>query len=252
MEDLDQGRCRDEYYHAIEDDLGWLKIDWDGPILRQSKRHSAYKSALEKLSEMGLVYPCTCTRKDLQRASSAPQEGDPEAAVYPGICKGRTVEHGTPSAIRLDMEKAIDHLGGAHAISELSFNTSGMHEVTGHEALSPADLLTRAGDIVLMRKDNAAAYHLAVVVDDAYQRITHVTRGEDLRGSTPVHRLLQALLDLPTPIYHHHALIRDETGKRLAKRDDARALRTLREQGFTPDDLFEILGVSDLVAEFAS
>lgn len=252
MEDLDQGRCRDEYYQAIEEDLGWLKIYWDGPVLRQSKRHSAYQSALEKLSHLGLVYPCTCTRKDLQRASSAPQEGDPEAAVYPGFCKGQTVEQGTPSAMRLDMEKAVEHLGGAEAISELSFDTTGLRDVIGRETLLAADLLTNAGDIVLMRKDGAAAYHLAVVVDDAYQGITHITRGEDLRESTPVHRLLQALLDLPTPVYHHHALIRDETGRRLAKRDDARALRTLREQGFTPNDLFETLGVSDLVAEFAS
>lgn len=154
--------------------------------------------------------------------------------VYPGICRGGGAEAGKPAAIRLDMARALDHAG------PLSFTETGQGEI----ALEPERMIAEIGDVVLARKDAAAAYHLAVVVDDAEQKVSHVTRGEDLFPSTPVHRLLQALLELPVPVYRHHRLIRDETGRRLAKRADDVSLAALREEGWTPTDIRQALSLS--------
>lgn len=241
IEDADAARVRPEYEAAIYEDLAWLGLSWPEPVLRQSERRAAYAEALERLGRLGVIYPCRCTRADIRAALAAPQEGastDPAAsAVYPGICRGRAMnEAGAGDAIRLDMARALALLEG----QSLTWReTAPAH--AGVHALDPATMRDRIGDVVLARRDiGTAAYHLAVVVDDAAQGITHVIRGEDLLEATPIHRLLQALLELQVPVWHHHELVRDQTGKRLAKRDDARSIRAYREAGLTPDDVKEL------------
>jgi glutamyl-Q tRNA(Asp) synthetase len=236
IEDTDQTRSRSEYEAAIYDDLAWLGVTWPEPVWRQSERLSVYAAALERLDRLGVTYPCRCTRADIRAALAAPQEGamhlTPDATVYPGTCRGRTLaESGAGDAIRLDLDRALALLSG----QALTWReTGGAH--AGTHALDREAMGREIGDVVLGRKDiGAAAYHLSVVVDDAAQGITHVIRGEDLLEATPIHRLLQALLDLPVPVWHHHPLVRDEAGKRLAKRNDACAIRTYRDAGLTPE-----------------
>ena len=244
IEDTDRARVRPDYETAIYEDLGWLGLDWERPVLRQSDHLSDYEAALERLVAMGLCYPCRCTRGDIQAALSAPQEGaahlTPDGLLYPGTCRPRTMaERGAGDAIRLDMARALARVG--HAV--LWFNETGS-EHPGRHRLDPQHLLNTMGDVVLARRDIAAAsYHLAVVVDDARQAVTEVTRGVDLFEATFLHLLLQALLELPTPTYYHHRLIRDESGMRLAKRDDARAIRKYREDGATPQDIRRMVGL---------
>lgn len=244
LEDLDQGRCRSAYVKGIFQDLGWLGLDWPQPVLRQSERGQAYAQALARLDGLGLVYRCTCTRRDVQTALSAPQEGvpvqGPDGLVYPGTCRGTFETPPDTHALRLDIDRAIHHLGGAEAIGVLTYTEIGGDAGPTLHALNAAELRNGTGDIVLARRDGAIAYHLAVVVDDAHQGVTHVTRGEDLAPATPVHRLLQVLLDLPTPVYRHHPLVRDDRGKRLAKRDDARAISTYRHEGRTPEEVIAL------------
>ncbi len=239
-EDIDPTRVRPGFYQLIEDDLRWLGLDWDGEPLRQTQRVTAYEEALDQLRAAGLVYPCFCTRGEIQRElaqiTAAPQ--GPEGPLYPGTChtlpeheRARRIAAGTPHAWRLDARKAAA-AAGPLVFHDLRFGTI---------AVDPMLL----GDVVLARKDIGTAYHLAVVVDDAFQEITHVTRGEDLLPSTHVHRLLQKLLGLPAPRYLHHPLVLDEHGRRLAKRHDALAIATLRGQGATPA---EVLARTD--AEF--
>lgn len=235
-EDIDGSRVREEFYQGIEEDLEWLGLTWDGKVLRQTERIPAYDTALAVLRERRLVYPCFCTRREIQeewaRMGAAPQ--GPEAPVYPGICRKLTAEEreekmlaGVAFAWRLDSEKAAETTGPL-TFRDLRF---------GETAVDPQLL----GDVVLARKDIGTAYHLAVVVDDAYQEITHVTRGEDLLSSTHVHRLLQCLLDLPEPLYLHHELMVDEEGKRLAKRNDSLAVATLRERGMSPAEVMAMI-----------
>lgn len=222
IEDIDTARCRPEFETAIYDDLRWLGLSWPEPVLRQSERTDAYLSALQQLTELGLTYPCSCTRADIRAALSAPQEGvtGPDGPLYPGTCRHRPMsDHNSGDAIRLNMARAAKHLKSLKTLQDT------------------------VGDIVLARRDIGTSYHLAVVVDDAYEGITHVVRGMDLQTATPIHVLLQSLLNLPHLTYHHHRLIRDEAGKRLAKRDDARALATLRAEGATPQS---IRGMLDL------
>ena len=239
MEDLDRSRVRPHYVDAIERDLGWLGLDWDGPVLFQSERSVAYSEALRWLDGLGLTYRCDCTRRDIQEAIAAPQETatGPDGPVYPGTCRGRGADPSQPHAVRLNMAAAVARLGPA----PLSFREigSGPAGQTGHIELDPGHLIDGIGDIVLSRRDGAPAYHLAVVVDDAFQQVSHVTRGQDLFEATAVHRVLQVLLDLPTPCYRHHPLVRDEAGRRLAKRDDARAIATYRAAGLSPDQVLQ-------------
>jgi len=236
FEDIDHTRVRPEYYAAIEEDLRWLGLTWDGPALRQSDRSPAYAAALTRLQEMGAVYPCFCTRREIEeeiaRMVSAPH--GPEGALYPGLCRrippeesARRIAAGEQPAWRLN---AILMKDGR----ELSF-TDLRH---GSIRVDPCLL----GDVVLARKDIGTSYHLAVVVDDAFQAVTHVTRGEDLLPSTHVHRVLQTLLDLPEPLYLHHRLITDDQGVRLAKRADALSVRLLRENGRSAGELLTELG----------
>ncbi len=240
MEDIDTQRSRAEYERAIYDDLRWLGLDWPEPVLRQSERQDAYGAALDQLSQMGLTYPCSCTRGDIRAALGAPQESamvnGPDGPLYPGTCRGRAMAtRKDGDAIRLNMDKVAARLGARRlAFVETGAENAGTHEIR------PPDL-PALGDIVLARREIGTSYHLAVVVDDAAQAITQIIRGRDLFGATAIHVLLQYLLNLPTPVYHHHRLIRDARGARLAKRDNARALSTLRAQGVTPDEIRALL-----------
>jgi glutamyl-Q tRNA(Asp) synthetase len=251
IEDLDQGRARPEFVEGIFRDLGWLGLTWEQPVQFQSTRLPAYRTALDQLAAVGLTYPCSCTRRDITEAISAPQEGPlspgPDGPVYPGTCRDRTHHPGESAAIRLNMRHAIAALGGPAAVAALYFEEldAGPSGESGESHLDPEALISGTGDVVLARRDGAPAYHLAVVVDDAAQKITHVTRGRDLFSATPIHRLLQALLGLATPIYRHHRLIRDANGKRLAKRDDAHSLAQLRADGWQPDDVLRRLELGD-------
>ena len=240
IEDLDQSRARPAWEAQIYDDLAWLGLTWQHPVMRQSERARAYQSALTQLAAKGLTYTCTCTRADIRDALSAPQEGapilGPDGLVYPGTCRPPKKVGIGGETIRLNMAAALKTLPHLPSFHE-SGDDNGLH-VSNKEWL-----ITHCGDVILSRTNMGAAYHLAVVVDDAAQGITEVTRGEDLFEATFIHVLLQALLDLPTPSYHHHRLVRDAEGKRLAKRDDARAISTYRTEGLTPDDVRGLIGL---------
>lgn len=241
IEDTDTARCTPAFEAQIYDDLAWLGLAWETPVLRQSDNTAAYQAALTRLGDMGLLYPCSCTRGDIRRAASAPQEGapmhGPDGVIYPGTCRTRAWSDRTETdAVRLNMTRAVDSLSSLPRYTE-----TGIHPAL---RLTRAHLTREIGDVVLARRDTkTAAYHLSVVVDDAAQGITHVIRGADLATATPIHVLLQTLLRLPTPIYHHHRLIRDEDGKRLAKRDDARAIALYRAEGATPQDVRGMVGL---------
>lgn len=238
IEDLDAARCRPEHEAAVFEDLSWLGLRWPEPVWRQSERLGVYAAALERLAGMGMIYPCRCTRAEIRAALAAPQEGAAGPGVYPGTCRGRSMaEMGPGDAARLDLGKALALVGAG-----LGFREEGPAHLGWH-SVAAAHLVAEIGDVVLGRKDIGAAYHLAVVVDDAAQGIDHVIRGEDLWPATPLHRLLQALLGLPAPVWHHHRLIRDAAGKRLAKRDDARALARYRAEGATPEGIRAMLGL---------
>ena len=236
FEDIDHTRIRPEFYALIKEDLQWLGLTWEGEALRQSDRLENYTRALDRLRDRGMIYPCFCNRRaiaeEIARMTNAPH--GPEGALYPGTCRNldpseRTtrIDQGHPHAWRLDSTRAAQSCG------ELTFHDL----LSGTQPVLPGEL----GDVVLARRDIATSYHLAVVVDDSEQGITLVTRGEDLLASTHVHRLLQVLLEYPEPRYLHHELIRDETGKRLATRDHALSLATLRESGMSAEAVLDRL-----------
>jgi len=218
IEDIDAGRSRPEHIDTILTDLEWLGLQWDGPVLRQSTRLPAYAAALDRLRQHDLLYPCTCTRAEIAAeiaASATAPHGS--APVYPGICRTRPPDPARAAAWRLRMDRAVALAG------PLTWQDA----TAGTIAAIPQD----QGDIVLARRDAPASYHLAVTVDDAAQGITDIVRGVDLFDATHIHRLLQALLGLPTPLYHHHPLTLGPDGRRLAKRDGAPALADLRASG---------------------
>ena len=240
IEDIDRTRSRAEWEAAIHDDLAWLGVTYPRAVMRQSERLDAYRAALDRLAALEVLYPCRCSRGDLRAALSAPQEGatltGPDGVIYPGTCRARGMhEAGPEDAIRLDMARAVALTG------DLAFEESG--EAAGSHRFDAAHMVRAVGDVVLARRDFGTSYHLSVVVDDAAQQVTEVVRGADLFDATPIHALLQRLLQLPTPAYHHHRLIRDAAGKRLAKRDDARALSKFRAEGATPDDIRRMVGL---------
>ena len=233
LEDIDHTRCRPEFAAAIIEDLAWLGLDWDGPVRRQSEHFADYRAALTRLAGEGVLYPCFCTRRDIQaeiaRAGGAPQ-GE-AAAVYPGTCRrlsaaerAARIASGIDYALRLDLAAALARTGPLEWSEE------------GRRIPAEPQLL---GDVVLARKDVPVSYHLAVAVDDALQGVTLVTRGVDLFAATHIHRVLQALLGLPTPAYRHHPLLTDAAGRRLAKRDKALTVRAMREAGAIPADILE-------------
>jgi glutamyl-Q tRNA(Asp) synthetase len=228
LEDIDHTRCRAEYAAAIVEDLAWLGLDWDGPIRRQSEHFADYRAALARLEEARLLYPCFCTRRVIQaeiaRAGGAPQgeSGTP----YPGICRHLSAaERAEKRALAADYALRLDVVAAMARTGPLAWSEDGRRV----EA-QPSTL----GDVVLARKEMPTSYHLAVTLDDALQGVTLVTRGADLSAATHIHRLLQALLGLPTPRYRHHPLLTDAAGRRLAKRDRALSIRAMREAGMTP------------------
>lgn len=239
LEDIDPGRCREEYAEAIQEDLAWLGLDWDGDVRVQSEHSADYEQTLNRLAERGLLYPCFCTRAEIQReialAGHAPHAPD-GSPVYPRTCRilgsderRALIAAGAAFALRLDMERAC-----AAVEWPLFFEEEG----EGPVGCRPE----RFGDIVLARKDAPASYHLCVTHDDAVQGVTLVTRGVDLKPATDVHRLLQELLGFPAPRYAHHAILRDPSGRRLAKRDRAVTLRDLRSQGLSPAQVLALAG----------
>jgi len=230
IEDIDGVRSRPELVEAIFADLRWLGLDWDGEVLFQSSRLAAYDVALAGLKARGLIYPCFCTRSQIAAAGAQP---GPEGLVYPGTCRalsdGERADRMArePHAWRLDVGKALEHTG-----------VLVWHDMAAGEQVAKPELF---GDVVLARKDAPASYHLAVALDDAHQQISHVVRGRDLFLATHVHRLLQALLGLPVPLYRHHRLLAGADGRKLAKSEGAAALAGLRAQGVDGPSLLENL-----------
>ena len=231
IEDIDSTRCRPEYEAAILEDLRWLGLDWEGPVRRQSENMDDYRAALGRLHAQGLLYPCFCTRREIQaeiaRAGGAPQ-GE-LGAPYPGTCRRLSAaerearaQAAPDYALRLDAAAALARTGPLY-----------WYEGESPIAADPLAL----GDVVLARKEVPTSYHLAVTVDDALQGVTLVTRGADLFTATHIHRLLQALLGLPTPRYRHHPLLTDAGGRRLAKRDRALTIRAMRDSGMSPGEV---------------
>lgn len=239
MEDTDLERCKPEWDALIQEDLRWLGLVWDGPIHRQAGHIASYNKRLEVLETKGLLYPCSCTRSDIRSALAAPQEGV-AFNVYPGTCRHRAMEtRQSGDALRLNLSAALELL----SLADLSFSETGPTH-SGHHCVDPDQAMRQIGDVVLSRKgEDIVAYFLASAFDDADQGVTDVIRGEDLFDFTPVQVILQHLFGLPTPIYHHHRLIRDDQGKRLAKRDDARALSKYRAEGATPADIRRMVGL---------
>jgi glutamyl-Q tRNA(Asp) synthetase len=246
MEDIDATRCRPEYETAIYEDLAWLGLAWETPVRRQSEHFEAYRGALDRLTQMGLIYPSFESRGEIarmlaERGGDAPRDPD-GAPHYPGHAnalsadeRSRRMKAGEPYALRIDMAAALK-LAGALFWRETGAGPDGE---TGEVPARPQAW----GDVVLGRKDVPTSYHLAVVIDDALQGVTHVVRGQDLFWSTSVHRLLQHLLGLPAPVYHHHRLILDADGRKLSKSTQATALRELRAQGVKPAEIRQRTGL---------
>lgn len=247
IEDIDRTRCRPEFEQAIYEDLAWLAIEWEEPVRRQSEHFDEYRAALDRLEAEGLVYPAFESRSEIARlvaareaATGSPWPKDPDGApLYPGSAGELSEEERThrrasePFALRLNMKKAL-----AHIRRPLQWRETGEGAPREIEAKPE-----RWGDVVLGRKETPTSYHLAVVLDDALQGITHVVRGLDLYEATAVHRVLQELLGLPAPVYHHHRLLLDSDGRKLAKRDPSTTLRDLRAAGATPADIRRAVGL---------
>jgi len=237
IEDIDPARCRPEFEQGILEDLAWLGLQWETPVRRQSDHLGDYRAALERLESAGLLYPCFCSRKEIQaeiaRAVVAPH--GPEGPLYPGTCRALSASErksrislGRPYALRLDVAAGLARTG------PLTWQ-----DLDRGVILAEPQLLS---DVVLGRRDAPASYHLAVSLDDDLQGVNLVTRGEDLLAATHVHRLLQSLLDLATPAYRHHRLLTNDKGERLAKRDGAMTLAALRQAGHTPAEVRAMTG----------
>lgn len=242
IEDIDKGRCRVEFEQAILEDLAWLGLDWDGEVRRQSDHLDDYVSVVDSLADRGLIYPCFCTRSqiaaEIAQSQSAPH--GPLGPVYPGSCRNisqnerlERIEGGENYSLRLNLKKALT----IQPVAGLSF-----HEINkGNIACD----IRAFGDVVIARKDIPTSYHLSVTLDDAWQEINHVVRGQDLFSSTHIHRYLQALLGLPTPRYLHHGLVSDTKGRRLAKRDQSVTIRSFRDRGHTADEVKKLIGFGE-------
>jgi glutamyl-Q tRNA(Asp) synthetase len=242
FEDIDRSRSHMNWETQILEDLRWLGVTPRAPPARQSERMPLYEAALNTLWATGLLYECRCSRADIRAALSAPQErpvaAGPDGPVYPGTCRGARRSGPRPGGVlRLDMRAAVSRVG-AVAFQELS----DARNIT----FSAGELVNSVGDVVLSRRDMGTSYHLSVVVDDASQEVTHVVRGRDLFDATAIHVVLQRLLDLPTPIYLHHPLVRDAEGRRLAKRQDSRSIATYRSAGATPSDIRRMVGLAQI------
>jgi glutamyl-Q tRNA(Asp) synthetase len=245
IEDIDAARTRPEYVDGIFEELRWLGLAWEEPVLFQSTRMDAYRAAATRLEQMGLLYPCFATRSEIEAAATGASDPD-GAPIYPGLWKSRSTAEaveqraaGAPFALRIDMAAACSAAAARLSGAPLTF-------VELAEDGTPTTIEARPerwGDAVIVRKDVPTSYHLAVVVDDAWQGVTHITRGRDLYAATDLHRLLQLLMDLPEPIYCHHRLIIDQTGRKLAKSGGDTSLRALRQQGVTPPEIRRLVGL---------
>ena len=246
IEDIDITRCREEHVAGILEDLAWLGIAWEEPVLRQSQRFGVYAEAAQRLEAQGLLYPCFATRLEIAEAAAGGAIDPDGAPLYPGLHKRLTrvqiearIAAGEPYALRLHADRALEaakrRLDG-RPLSFTELDESGAPQVV--EARPE-----RWGDTVILRKDVPASYHLAVVVDDAEQAITHVVRGRDLYAATDFQRLLQVLLGLPEPVYHHHRLVTDRDGRKLSKSAHDTALVSLRESGVSREDISRQLGL---------
>jgi glutamyl-Q tRNA(Asp) synthetase len=248
IEDIDATRCRPEFEAAIYEDLAWLGLEWEIPVRRQSDRLDDYRAALSELANRSLIYPSFESRAEIARLVAERDANgiglrDPDGGpVYPGVAKTiplsereRRIDRGEPYALRLDMAGAMAMAGN------LMWTETGAGPAGEQGSVSAQPKAW--GDVVLGRKDTPTSYHLSVVMDDAGQGVTHVLRGQDLFWSTSVHRLLQTLLGLPAPIYHHHRLVLDADGRKLSKSTQATALRELRAGGARPDDIRRMVGL---------
>jgi glutamyl-Q tRNA(Asp) synthetase len=257
IEDIDTQRTREDHVAQIYTDLRWLGLSWEEPVMRQSLRFGAYRAAAGELLQRGILYPCFATRSEIETAVAlSPEHTDPDGApLYPGLCKGlarddieRHRAAGEPYCLRIDMDRAYDavrHQMGGRPLTFLEWD--------GEPGNAPVEIPAdprQWGDAVIVRKDTPASYHLAVVVDDAAQGVSHVIRGRDLYAATSIHRLLQVLLGLPQPVYHHHRLVLDSTGRKLAKSLRDTSLRTLRDDGTTPAAIRQRLGMPPSANEF--
>lgn len=251
IEDIDAMRCRPEFETAIYEDLAWLGLAWETPVRRQSEHLAEYRAALEKLAGLGLVYPAFESRAEIAklvaaREADGPWLRDPDGApLYPGDAKSlapgersHLIVSGAPYALRLDMAAAC------RRVASLSWNELG--EGPDGERGLVAARPEAWGDVILARKETPTSYHLSVVVDDAIQGVSEIVRGQDLFHATSVHRLLQALLDLPEPAYRHHRLIRDACGRKLSKSDRSTGLRELRAAGVTPAGICQLVGLGQV------
>jgi len=239
IEDIDVGRCRPQFEQAIYEDLAWLGLSWETPVRRQSEHMADYQAALDRLMDLGLLYPCFCTRKDIlheiETAQGAPHilSNGPDGPLYPGTCRRLSederiakIKQGVPFALRLNMDLALAGTG------PLSWTDLNQGDITATPEIF--------GDVVLARKDTPTSYHLAVTVDDHIQGIQIVTRGSDLFLATHIHRVLQELLNFASPTYYHHRLMMGPDGQRLAKRNKAETLQSLRQTGHTAADILSI------------
>ena len=237
IEDIDVTRCKIEYEREIIKNLTWLGLNWDKKIMRQRNRHKAYTLAIDQLLKEGLLYPCSCTRTDIKKAVSAPHIEDSPYMIYPGTCKivKPNIE---VKALRLDIDKAFRKLGN----NKVYFYETGLSGVKFQEKrlISNETLKRRFGDLVVVRKDIGTSYNLSVIIDDAAQEVTRATRGNDLLDVTPIQILLQRLLGIKAPTYHHHKLICDDDGKKLSKRSSSQSISSLKKAGFSASDIIEM------------
>jgi glutamyl-Q tRNA(Asp) synthetase len=245
IEDIDTQRARPEFIDGIYEDLAWLGLQWETPVLRQSEHFGVYANAAARLTSFGLLYPCFATRTEIA-AAAVPGHHDPEGAPqYPGLHRhlsqadiAARMARGEAHCLRLDMAAAVAVAANKLGSAELAFTELSVDGTHRRVSAEPA----RWGDAIIIRKDTPASYHLAVVVDDARQGISHVTRGLDLFAATGLHRLLQVLLDLPEPLYAHHPLLLDPTGRKLAKSQGDPSLAMLRAQGWTAEAVRKHIG----------
>ena len=240
IEDIDTQRSRSEFIEQAKDDLTWLGLKWPEPVRHQSGHFADYQAAARQLEDMGLLYPCFATRREISEAATG--QTDPDGApLYPGLWKSASREEvarrmaaNEPHALRIDMAAATKRMGGP--LTTVFMDDNG---TSTEKCIDPSVW----GDAVIVRKETPTSYHLSVVVDDALQSVTHVTRGQDIEPATSLHRLLQTLLGLPAPVYHHHALITDSAGRKLSKRFQDAGLQSLRDEGWTPDDVRAAVGL---------
>lgn len=249
IEDIDIARVREAYVDQIFEELGWLGLSWEEPVLRQSQHFPAYRDAAERLMQLGVLYPCFATRAELAaRLAADPSKADPDGAPLMSRTEtgfsdadiARRKAAGEPFALRLDMARALAVMRERRGAEPLTFSELAADGAARSVAARPE----RWGDAVIVRKDVPASYHLSVVVDDARQGVTHISRGMDLFAATDLHRLLQVLLGLPEPQYHHHRLITDAAGRKLAKSARDTSLRMLRAAGVTPETVRAMIGLA--------